>query len=91
MRNFNMKQKMNTVLDHVKTHPTAYAVGLALTASTIARYVYDRQHGMVHLTEVAKDMAETGKGAYFKNAKTGVIIIATLYNPETMKDLKFLD
>lgn len=87
----NFKQKTKTVIDHVKAHPIPYAIALGAAAVTITRFVYDYNKGAVYLNDVTKDMTKTGKGVYFRNTKTGVTVIACLYNPETMPDLKFLD
>lgn len=91
MLNINAKQKMNAAIQHVKNHPTAYAVGLTLAACTITRYVYDTKKGLVYMSDVVKEMTDTGKGMYFTQTKTGVTVIAALWNPETMKDITFLD
>ena len=87
----NVKKKLNAVIEHVKDHPTVYAVSLALVSSAVATYVYNTKKGMVYMDDVTKEMLKTGKGMYFRNKKTGVTVISVLYNPETMKDLKFLD
>jgi hypothetical protein len=91
MLTLDIKKKMHAVADHVKSHPTAYCVGLALAVSATAQYVYNTKKGMIYLNDVTKEMRETGKGVYFRDTNTGTTIIAALYNPETMPDLTFLD